>query len=276
MKAVYLFLVEALFGKYLGIQVFIAPITMFYLIRSDSIMKAGTSLLGFRIHYLPLLVFLIMLVFMLFMMVKLRLLQGGTYQDYIDSVIELNISMLGLIIIALITYAVSSFLAYFYGIKGTVKDSMYLLFKLYTSLLILYHYLLNHLLTAFCPTQLGRRRAIRYIKAWGLKHKYMMLRYLVFLSLVVMAMARLYILLIHYALAPILTGLKEYTGINLRFSLVQFYGLQDVFFNVAVLFVAFMISNLMIYPLVYGGEYLINKYLPFKAITGIDNAQATQ
>ena len=184
--------------------------------------------------------------------------------------------MLGLIIIALITYAVSSFLAYFYGIKGTVKDSMYLLFKLYTSLLILYHYLLNHLLTAFCPTQLGRRRAIRYIKAWGLKHKYMMLRYLVFLSLVVMAMARLYILLIHYALAPILTGLKEYTGINLRFSLVQFYGLQDVFFNVAVLFVAFMISNLMIYPLVYGGEYLINKYLPFKAITGIDNAQATQ
>ncbi len=265
-----------MFGKFLGIQVFAAPITLFYLIKSESILRAGTSLLSFKIHYLPLLVFLIMLAFMLFMLIKLKLIQRGSADDYLDSVIQLNLSMLVLVIIALIIYAVSGFLAYFYGIRGTLKHSIYLLFKLYTSLLILYYYLLNHLLNVDYISRRSRRRAMQYIRAWSMKHKFLFLRYILFLALVIMAITRLYILLVHFVLVPVLTGIKNYAGIDLRFSLAQFFTLKDVFMNVAVLVGAFLISNLLIYPLILISETLIKKYLPFNIIIGINNAQTTQ
>jgi len=269
-------ILEALFGKYLGIQVFIAPITMFYLIESDSIMMAGTSLLGFRIHFFPLFIFLVMLSFMAFMLIKLKLLHRGTRDDYLEAVIELNISMLALVIIALIVYAVAGFLAYFYGIKETLKHSMYMLFKIYTAVLILHHYLLSVWLAPFYPKHYGRKRAKKLFKAWARKHKMMLVRYSVLLILIVFASTRIYLILIHYVFVPVFTGIATYTGFDLRLSLFRFFALKDIFLNVAVCLIAFMGSNLLFSPVVWIIEYLINRFIPLKYISGIGNAKATQ
>jgi hypothetical protein len=67
-------ILNVLFGDYNGIQVFIAPVTLVYWIDSNSLITSATSLISFRIHYLPLLAFFTILAFVVFMLVKIKLL----------------------------------------------------------------------------------------------------------------------------------------------------------------------------------------------------------
>ena len=49
------------------------------------------------------------------MLLKIKLLYNCDNGEYLDMVIQFNVSVMALVLIALIIYAVSSFLAYFYG-----------------------------------------------------------------------------------------------------------------------------------------------------------------
>ncbi len=268
--------IQAVFGKYLGVQVFIAPVTLFYLLQSSSVLEAGTSLFGFHIHYFPLLAFSIMLCFMLFMLVKLRLIYRYPFKAYLDMFIELNVSVLGLVLIALIVYAVSSFLAYFYGIRGTGKSAFYLLFKFYTTALVIYHYLLSVLLEPYSQRRYGRHRGMKAFLAWARLNKSFLIRYVVLMVLLIIASTRLYQIAIEYALSPLISWLYELTGINLRFRLFPFFGIGDIFRNVFICLLAFICSNLIFYPIVYVLDRLINTYIPFGAFIKVEHAKTTK
>gem|GEM_PF-533937 len=265
---------EALFGKYLGAQVFIAPITLFYLIKSDSLLAAGTSLISLNIHLFPLLVFLIMAWYVIFMIIKLKLLIKGSGSDYLDSIIQLNVSLLALVLIALIIYALATFMAYFYGIRETMKHAMYFLFKFYTALMIIYQYLYNDFLKPLSKPHYSRIRTERIFLAWARNRKMLLLRYTLLMFLVILAATRLYQLIIQYALIPFLEGVKTYAGMDIRITLSSFIGIGDVLYNVLLCILAFLISNLLFYPLVLVIEYLIHKYLPFEMLLRNYRAEA--
>jgi hypothetical protein len=263
-------------GEYTGLQVFLAPITLFYLIETDSLLSAATSLLSFRIHYFPLLAFSIILAFVLFMMLKMRLIHQESKTDYIDNVIELNISVMALVIIALITYAVSSFLSYFYGINGTIKTAMYLLFKLYTSLIIMSSFMYGVMLAPFHKRNYGRKRAVQALKAWSRKNKLLLLRYSLVWVLIIIAATRFYQLLIQLVYDPAISIINDFWHIDIRLHLYSFKHVDDIFVNLFVCLLAFLISNLLFYPIIYIFNWLANKFIPYDKIMSSHHAQAAQ
>ncbi|MDD4310673.1 MAG: hypothetical protein PHO32_09855 [Candidatus Cloacimonetes bacterium] len=255
---------KVLCGDYNGIQVFMAPVTLFYWIESSSILSSVTSLLSLRIHYFPLLAFLIVLAFTAFMIVKLSLLHQGTSEELTDTIIDLNISVLALLLIALIIYAISSFLSYFYGIKGTIKTMMYLLFKLYTSLIIMHYYIMHVWLKPFYDRNYGSKRAVKALKSWIRYHKMQLFRYTVLLLAIVFSSARLFQLMLVYIVFPLLTMLSSLLGTGFRFRLVPFYHSSDIAVNVLILIAVFVLSNLCFYPIITALSYLSNLLHPIK------------
>lgn len=243
-------ILKALLGDYNGVQVFWAPITLFYWIQSGTILASATSLFSFRVHYFPLLAFLVIFFYTIFMIVKLKLFHSGTDSDFWDGIIELHVSVMALVLIALIVYAVTGFMDYFYGLHGTLKTSMYMLFKLYTAMLIMYHYLFNYWLQPYYKRNYGRKRAHLSLYAWIRGNVAVFVRYSLLLIVIVFASIRLYLLMINYALVPILEGWKSYAGVDLRLHLYPFMHVNDVFINVGVLLIAFGLSNLFFSPII--------------------------
>jgi len=265
-----------LFGEYTGIQVFLAPITLFYLIETDSLLSAATSLLSFRIHYFPLLAFSIILSFVLFIMIKMRLIHQESKTDYLDSIIDLNISVIALVLIALIIYAVSNFLSYFYGINGTIKTAMHLLFKLYTSLIIMSSFMYGVMLAPYHKRNYGRKRAFQAIKAWNRKNKLLLLRYGLVWVLIAIAATRFYQLLIQLVYDPAISIINDFWHIDIRLQLYSFKHVDDIFVNLFVCLLAFVISNLLFYPIIYVFNWLANRFIPLDKIMRSHHAQAAQ
>jgi len=266
-------IINALFGDYNGMQIFVAPITLLYWIDSGSLLSSATSLLSFRMHYLPLLAFLIIFVFSFFMLIKIKLLYNCTNNEYLDLAIQFNVSVMALVLIGLVIYAVSTFLTYFYGIRGTVKSGLVLLFKLYTVLLILYHYLWKVVLTPFYLRQYGHPRAIKAFFSWARKNKLMLLRYILITVLLVYFSIRLYQIILRFVLVPCITNIGNSTGIFLFFKLYPFVSIGDIFINVLVLAGAFLVSNLFFFPIIRFMQYLLNYFLPFAKVVRSADAQ---
>ncbi|MCK9310587.1 MAG: hypothetical protein PHH43_08945 [Candidatus Cloacimonetes bacterium] len=252
------------FGSFSGMQAFMAPVTMLYLVRSDSILSVLTSLFSTHIHYFPLIIFLITLCFIIFMLIKLRLFHFGNIQEYVDQVIDINLSTLTFVIIALIFYAITAFVAYFYGISGALKPGLALLFKLFTSMLVFFHYIHYIWLQPFYQRQYGLKRSLQALHARIRNHKMGFMRFTTFMLVVIFATVRVYQLYMAYIIVPLLEGFKKYAGIDLRFRLLPFNRISDVFLNVLILFVVFIVSNILFSPAIFAIHRVFLSLNPIK------------
>ncbi len=255
---------KVLCGDFNGIQVFWSPGTLIPLLSSSGILAALSSALSFRIHYMPLFIFLIMGFYVIYVTLKLKLFYQIPNGDFTDAFIGLNLSVLGLFLISLIVYAVSGFMLYFYGIDGILKPLLLLLFKSYTALIILYHYLLWMWLRPFYARRYGRQRAFTAMVAWQRKNIYAAVRYTLMMILMVLAAIKVYQILLSYVLQPVLDGLVLHLKINLQLHMTAFYNLWDIVINLGILILAFLISNLCFYPLVYAVTYIGKRLLPIQ------------
>ena len=268
-------ILNVLFGDYNGIQVFIAPVTLVYWIDSNSLITSATSLISFRIHYLPLLAFFTILAFVVFMLVKIKLLYPCSGSEFIDLTIQLNVSVMALILIALIIYALSNFLAYFYGIKGTVKSGLYLLFKLYTAILILYHYLINVVLAPFYRRRYSHLHALKNFLVWARHNKFLLFRYVLLIVMVIFFAVRVYQIVLQFLIIPAINSISDFTGFDLKFKLYPFLGVSDIFTNLLAIFGAFTVSNLLFFPIIWVLKYLVDRFLPFSNLIRSNYAQIT-
>lgn len=259
-------------GDFSGIQVFWAPSSLLHLISSTSALAALTTALGLRIYYLPLFIFLIVLTYIIFVTFKIRLLYRLDSKDFLDEFIELNVSVLGLGLIALIIYAISGFILYFYGLDGTLKPALMLLFKSYTAIIILYHYLMSLWLRPFYARSYGRKRARLALQAWIKSHLYAFCRYTLVVVLLVLAAVKLYQIFLSLVLTPVIDIVAAYTGYSIQLQLRAFQNIGDIWLNVGILILAFLVSNIIFYPLVCGVNYLARYLFPMRASMESDNA----
>lgn len=253
-----------IFGDLNGIQVFLAPLTLAYLIKSDSILFNITSLFSDKIHYFPLFIFLITLLFVVFIIVKLWLRYSHQPQEFVEKVIEVNLSVLTVVLIALIYYAISAFLAYFYGIKGGLKPGLALLYKVFTSSVVVYYFAIDILLSGFNRRGYGQSRAVKCFYAWLRVNKMLFIRYAVMSLVAIIASVRIYQLILVYAIHPFYEGVYSLSHINLRFSLVPLQQIGDVFINMLIIFLAFALSCIMYYPLGLLTRRLLTTLNPMK------------
>lgn len=273
MKRYLLYIYTALCGDFNGIQVFWSPGTLLYILSSTGVLAALSSALSFRIHYMPLFIFLIVLAYVIFVSAKLKLFYADFPGSWLEEFIGLNISVLGLFLISLIIYAVSAFMLYFYGIDGTLKPALLLLFKSYTAIIILYHYLRSLWMKPFYRRKYGKIRAQKAFLAWIRKHVYLAVRYTLLVMIMVLTAIKLYQIIISLVLMPLIEGLAKSTGWNLQLNLQAFYTMNDIAINLGILILALLISNMIFYPFVYLVNKLAEWLMPLKSLQSVSHAK---
>jgi hypothetical protein len=267
-------------AEYNGIQVFLYPSTLFYWISSSSILWSLTSLLSLRIHYLPLTFFGVLFIYVGFMVLKIyTCLFRGPHKAYpqrmsefYDSVIQLHLVLFVTIMTLMAYYVLSRFLSYFYAIEIPLKQGVMLLFRAFTTILILYYYLKSMWLKPLRDRNYSRNRAEFMTSGWAYKHPWAALKYTTMMIIVVLAAVRLYVIFIAYFVAPMLSGLTSVLGLKLNIELIPVSGIWSVLYNLFMLAAAFMLSNLFFYPIIMLGPQINNKLHPMK-IKQVQNAQ---
>ena len=119
-----------MFSGYNGVQIFLYPVLLFFWLSHESAMMSFTTLLGRRLHYLPLVFYFVLLVYVGFMVMKIYTGvfdgSGRQYQnrleEFYDLVIRLHRYLFYTVIILMIFYVLTKFLSYFYSIELPLKE----------------------------------------------------------------------------------------------------------------------------------------------------------
>lgn len=265
-------MLRAMFSEYNGIQVFLYPMTLLYWISSTSILLPFTSLLTLRIHYLPLTFFGVLLIYVCFMVLKIytylfpstRSHYPQKLSEFYDLVIQLHLVLFVSILILMVYYILSRFLGYFYRIDLPLKQGVMFFFRAFTVLLILYYYLQSMWLKPLRQRQYSKKRSTLLVTGWANKHPWTALKYTVMMSVVVFAAVKLYLLVIVYFITPVLAGIRHFLGLKLDIELIPITGIISVLYNLFMLAAAFMLSNLLFYPIIVLSQKLTQSLHPMK------------
>lgn len=265
-------MLRAMCSEYNGIQVFLYPMTLLYWISSSSILLPFTTLLSVRIHYLPLTFFGVLLIYVCFMVLKIyTCLFPGPHKHYpkfmnefYDLVIQLHQVLFVTVIILMVYYILSRFLGYFYRIDLPLKHGVMFFFRAFTVLLILYYYLKSMWLLPLRRRNYSHKKSNLLVLGWISRNIWAAVKYTAMMSIVVFAAVKLYLIMIAYFLTPALSGLREYFGLKLDIELVPIYGIGSVLYNLFMLAAAFMLSNLLFYPIIVLSQKLNKSMHPMK------------
>ncbi len=265
-------MLKAMCAEYNGIQVFLYPVTLLYWISSTSILLPFTSLLTLRIHYLPLTFFGVLLIYVCFMVLKIYtcLFPGPQKHhpklksEFYDLVIQLHLVLFVTVMILMVYYILSRFLSYFYSIDLPLKQGVMFLFRAFTVFLILYYYLKSMWLQPLRARKYSKKRCDILVTGWISKNIWAALKYTAMMSIVVFAAVKLYLLVIAYFITPVLSGLRHLLGLKLDIELIPISGIGSVFYNLFMLAAAFMLSNLLFYPIIVLSQKLNKSIHPMK------------
>jgi len=261
---------KSMFTDYNGIQIFLYPGTLFYWISSSSILLALSTLLSVRVHFLPITFWGVLFIYLAFMIMKIYTMifsvapdhQVHLLDEFWDSIINLHARLFVVLLIVMVFFVLSEFLSYFYGIKLPVKHAVMLFFRLFTILLIIAYYIPHMWLKPYRERGYSKRRSEMLCYSWLIKHPLIAIKYSGLLFLILIAAVRLYLLMINYVYSPLLLGILDLTGINVRLELIRIDQLWSVFYNLFILAAAFILSNVCFYPLIVLAQFLADKLHP--------------
>jgi hypothetical protein len=266
-------------SEYNGIQVFLYPGTIFYWLSGSDLLESFSSLMTMRIHYLPLVFFTVLFAYVAFMVLKLyctffegpHRLFPKRLSDFWDHVINLHLYLFVTLIVLMAFYVLSKFLSYYYGINLPLRQGVWFFFRAFTVFLILFYFLRSMWISPFQKRDFSLRRSERHCLAWMLRHPWIALRYNVLMLVLVLAAIRLYLILIVVIISPALSFLSTLSGQQLFIELIPVISMGSIFFNVFMLFAAFMLSNLFFYPIIKLGQRLLLTMHPI-SINQVNNA----
>ncbi|MDD4688067.1 MAG: hypothetical protein PHH38_08315 [Candidatus Cloacimonetes bacterium] len=263
-------LLKAMCSEYNGIQVFLYPGTIFYWLSGSGLVWSFTSLLSMRIHFLPLVFFTVLFAYVCFMVLKIytgvfvgpHKLQMERLSYFFELVIGLHYALFVAIIILMVFYVLSKFLAYYYGIELPIKEAIWFVFRAFTIILILYHYLKTIWIRPLQKASINIKRSERYCLAWIARYPWAAIKFTGIATILMLAAVRLYLIVIVLFLSPTLVYLQGITGLKLNIELLPVTGMASVFYNVFMLFAAFMLSNLIFYPIILLSNTLSERMNP--------------
>ncbi len=265
-------MLRAMCAEFNGIQVFLYPMTLLYWISSASILLPFTSLLSMSIHYLPLTFFGVLLIYVCFMVLKIyTCVFPGPHShhpklldEFYELVIQLHLVLFVTIIVLMVYYILSRFLGYFYRIDLPLKQGVMFFFRAFTVLLILYYYLKSMWLKPLRARRYSQKRSLLLTIGWINRNPWAAVKYTVMMSVVVFAAVKLYLIAIAYFITPVLSGIRHLLGLKLDIELIPISGIFSVLANLFMLAAAFMLSNLLFYPIIVLSQKLNNSMHPMK------------
>lgn len=266
------FMLRAMCSQYNGIQVFLFPGTIFYWLSSTSLVWSFSSLINSRLHYLPLVFFLVLFAYVCFMVLKIyaalfdnqHARNSHRMEEFYDYVIGLHLTLFITVIVLMVFYVLTRFLAYFYGIQLPLNKGVWFTFRVFTVLLILLSYLRSMWLSPLKNKHYGIRLRERYCLAWILRNPFAALKFTFVMIVLLVSAVRLYQLIIVMVYSPALAYLASISGLKLNIELHPVTELSSVFYNVFMLFAAFMLSNIFFYPIIMLGQLLVDAMHPIR------------
>lgn len=255
-----------LFGDFNGVQIFLYPMTLFYWIDTDSFLLASTGLFTSQKYYFPVLVFLLAFLYVAFLVIKNY---SALYSDqrphpqaesssFYQTVIGLHKLLLVLMFAAGLIYLVAAFLKHYYGISLPLQAIYLSLARLVSVLLILGYALRNSWTRPYRERGLDLARAeVLLRRDYRLRQGRYLLHALayVLMAVIVSAFYNLIVLNVFYLIFSV-------AGVSPNLYLAGVFSLPALFYDIFVLGVALMLSNLLFSPLVALGVGMADRIHP--------------
>lgn len=263
-------IIKIFFGAWNGIQVFVYPTLILYMLDSVSLVYWFSNLLTIKQYHLPLSLFLLILFYMGFLIVKFysfsleRRDPDLRRKDLVRFLLELHKGLLLILFVAIMIFVLSSFLSYFYQIQVPQKRIYAHLFQYISLTLMMFYYIQSVWTKPFKNRRISYSRCIDYMIIFARKNIATVLKFTGFIALVIFSSVKLYHLMFTYAVNPAVSFVSSALGIDLRLKLIDAGSSIDIFYNVMMIVISFFISNLLFYPIVALGQYLINRFHPIK------------
>ena len=260
---------SVLFGEWNGLQVFLVPTSVFFLIDDASLQLWFFGLFTRQLFYIPLVLFILLLLFLTTLIIKqsvsLESMKLGTKEcnkwlyDYILGIHEL---LLVVIFSFMIVYVLTAFLKYFYSIQFPLRYIYLKIFQFMTIGLILYVYLRNYWLKITLNTNHSRKRNTAMLLIYIRNNRRSFIIHTLYVLAMVLLSVHVFKWVVNLFLDPFVTELTKWIGIPMRFTVVKVVTTLDLLYNVYMLFCAFIISNLLYAPFVKLFHNLASHFRP--------------
>ncbi len=264
-------IISVLFGEWNGIQFFLLPMTLFYLLDGFSIARWITGLLTHRIHYLPLTVFLFFFLFHVYMILK-RLsydfeLPASKYKrkDLISFIIKIHEQLIIFILVMAIVYVFSAFIRYFYQIQMPIRYAFAYITQFCCITLIVFHYVMNNWLFRFRIKGHSYNRAWAYMFVYVKRNLGVFIQYSLLCIMMIVVSIYVYRIMIVILISPLFSYISDLTGWTLKIRTQNGSSGLIVVSNVWSVFVAYLISNLFYAPIVKAFHGVLQMFHPLTA-----------
>jgi len=266
-------IIRIFFGHWNGIQVFLVPTTLFYLLDGYGVANWVSGLLTLSIHYLPLTIFVMLFLFVGFLIIKRysfdapHLGVNKRRGELGDFIVSLHEQLLVFIIGIVLVFVLSSFMKYFYNINFKIKYALAYSAQIFCVILVIYNYVLEMWLLRYRQRGYGRNRAWAYLLVFIRHNMLTFVLYTTALIAVIILSVYAYKSLIFLFISPLIESIGALSGIKLNFIIHQSVSGWVIAANVWIIFVAFLCSNLIFAPVVNGLHSILWNFHPLRGIS---------
>lgn len=264
---------RVLFGDWNGIQFLLFPTTIFLWLDSFSFLFWMYNLLANQIYQLPITLFFITGFFIFFLIIKYSSFLNEennpkhNVRDMRRFIIELHHGLLMVLLIGMIVFVLKTFLAYFYQIELPIKRIYSHIFQFIGVAIAFFYYIQSLWTKPFLKKDVSYPRAINQVLIYARNNVAQTLIYTFQIILVTILTSYAYYLLISHLLTPGINLLETFSGIRLRIELIKVHGAFDLLIDIFLMFAAFLISNIVFYPVMRFSAKFLERLHPINKRT---------
>ena len=247
-------------GGFNGIQVFIFPVVLLNWLDPIELVQVVTELLTFKIHYLPLTIFLFLAVYVLFILAKYFVSVPQTKEEFKHFIIEFHKYLLICLLCFAILFLLAIFLKYFYGILISEKAIASLTARGLGIFAIMFCHL-SHSWTE--PWQnIGHSYSNAYARVWifARHHPYRFHTFNLVHLFFILLFCKAYVNWQEFFYYPIFHAL----GIDFKINLISLDNTLTLSINVILVTVAALFSSLFFIPLAWLATQITRFLHPIK------------
>ncbi|MBW6513925.1 MAG: hypothetical protein K0B87_04110 [Candidatus Syntrophosphaera sp.] len=261
-----------LFGEFNGVQVFLYPMTLFWWMDSYDFYYAMTGLLTKQRHLFPLSIFLLLLLYVLFLIIKnssaILKENGRNTETEKRSLYAMVINLHKILLIAVLAvglvYVLAAFLKYYYAIHIPLKMFFPYIFRGFSVFLIIFYTLINTWTKPFRLGGLSMNRSIVRVRRQYRQHPELYGMHALVLVMMIVIGSFIYNLMVLNLFYPVVGAI----GFSPDLFMTVPSSIPALLYDIFILGVAFMLSNLLFSPIVMIISFYSDKLHPHLQLAG--------
>ncbi len=256
-------------GSFNGIQIFVFPVVLLNWFHGLRMVEVVSDLLGIKIHYFPLSIFLFLAAYVVLIIAKYlvsHLEYGGrTRAEFKLFIINLHKVLLIALLAFALLFLLAFFLKYFYGILISEKAIASWAARALGIIMILFCHLSTTWEEPWLRLGHSSQNAQARVRVFARQKTYSFIGFNLLQLIIIFLFCRVFINWQEYVYAPILYSL----GINIRISLIPLKNTLALSINVILVSFAALCSSFFFIPLVWLATQITRFLHPIKPKTKI-------